>query len=84
MMLASTWLLVAFAAFVAVRMTTELVHRWSQPPVQMFLSRETIRKVTQAHPSTAFIAGTVAIDVAFLLVLWLALAVTMRVRRGDT
>jgi len=83
-MVLSTWMLAVFAAFVAVRMTTQLVERWSHPQVQMFLGGGAIRKVTQPHPSTALIAGTIAIDVAFLLVLWLALSVTIRVRRGDT
>ena len=84
MMLASTWLLVVFAAFVAIRQTTQLVERWSHPQVQIFLGGGAIHKVTQPHPTTTFIAVTVALDVAFLLLLWLALSVTVRVRRGDT
>ena len=83
MMVASTWLLAVFGAFVAIRQTTQLVQRWSQPHVQIFLGGGAIRKVTQPHPSTAFLVGTIVIDIAFLFVLWLAVSVTRRVRSGE-
>jgi hypothetical protein len=83
MMVASTWLLALFGAFAAIRYTTQLVERWSQPQVRISVAGGAIRKVTQPHPSTAFLIGTIAVDLAALFVLWLAVSVTQRVRSGE-
>lgn len=82
-MLISLWMLVAFGAFVAIRTTTRLVENWSRPQVEVLFSGGTIRKITHPHPSTTFIVATIALDLAFLFVLWLALSVTREVRRGE-